>query len=43
MEMFECNAYSVSPMGTDGLVCKHQGITRHRAKYAPMDFQVFMD
>ena len=40
--MFVHDAYSVSPVGTDGLVHKHQGISSHRAEYAPMDFQVFM-
>ena len=41
MNIFECSTYSVSPVGNDGLVLKHQGISSHRAEYTPMDFQVF--
>ena len=42
MQMVHYNEYLASTVDTDGLVLKHQDISRHSAEYAPMCFQLFM-
>ena len=44
VKVLQYNEHLVSPVDTDGLVLKHQGISSHSADYIPsMHFQVFMD
>ena len=42
MKLIHYNEDYVSTVDTDGLVPWHQGISRHRAEYALMDFQLLL-
>ena len=42
MNMAEYDTYLFYFIDTDDLVCHNQGITSHRAEYAPMPFQMLM-
>ena len=42
MELVQYNDYLLILVTIDGLVLKHQDISRYSADYAPMLFQLFM-
>ena len=43
MKLVQNKEFSVSPVVTDALVLKHQGISSYRAEYAPRSYQLFME
>ena len=42
MKLVQYNEYLVNTVDTDGLVLKHQGISRYSVEYTPICFQLFV-